>query len=207
MLDRVNGPLADALTGRSGSLRILHELEDANAFVTAVDVGRSWFRYHRLFADLLRLELRRVDPALVGSLHRAAARWFELTGDAVEAIRHAQAAGDWDHATRLLADHQLGLTLDGRGDEVRALLAAFPPHAADTDAELALTVATALLARRAVRGDRRASRRRRAPRGDGPRRPAARVRPDAGRDHAAAGVRPRGRRCGAGRVCARSKPR
>ena len=60
VLDRVNGPLADALTGRTGSLRILHELEDANAFVTAVDVGRSWFRYHRLFADLLRLELRRL---------------------------------------------------------------------------------------------------------------------------------------------------
>ena len=145
VLDRVNGPLADALTGRTGSLRILHELEDANAFVTAVDVGRSWFRYHRLFGDLLRLELRRIDPALVGSLHRAAARWFELDGRAVEAIRHAQSAGDWDYATRLLADHQLGLTLDGRSDEVRALLAAFPAHAADADAELALTVAAARL--------------------------------------------------------------
>jgi LuxR family maltose regulon positive regulatory protein len=146
VLDRVNGPLADALTGRTGSLRILHELEDANAFATAVDVGRSWFRYHRLFADLLRMELRRLDPAVVGSLHRAAARWFERHGDAVEAIRHAQAAGDWDHASRLLADHQLGLTLDGRSDEVRALLAAFPPRAADTNAELAVTVATALYA-------------------------------------------------------------
>ncbi|MDA0162620.1 LuxR C-terminal-related transcriptional regulator [Solirubrobacter ginsenosidimutans] len=146
VLDGVNGPLADALTGRTGSLRILHDLEEANAFVTAIDVGRSWFRYHRLFADFLRLELRRLDPAVVGSLHRAAAHWFERHGDAVEAIRHAQAAGDWAYASRVLADHQLGMTLDGRGDEVRALLTAFPPHAADTDAELALTGATAFYA-------------------------------------------------------------
>ena len=142
VLERVNGPLAAALTGGSGSLRILQELEEADAFVTAVDVGRSCFRYHPMFADLLRLELRRIDPALVGTLHRAAARWFELHGHPVEAIRHAQSAGDWVYAGRLLADHQLGLTLDGRGAEVRALLAAFPPDAPAADAELALAVAT-----------------------------------------------------------------
>jgi LuxR family maltose regulon positive regulatory protein len=69
----VSGPLADALTGGSGSERMLQELEDANAFVTALDVGRSGFRYHHLFADLLRLELRRVSPRLIPVLHRAAA--------------------------------------------------------------------------------------------------------------------------------------
>ena len=61
ILDRVSGPLADFLTGNSGSERILQQLEDANAFVSSLDVGRSWFRYHRLFADLLQLELRRVS--------------------------------------------------------------------------------------------------------------------------------------------------
>lgn len=146
VLERVNGPLADALTGGSGSERILQELDHANAFVTACDVGRTWFRYHRMFADFLNLELRRADPTLVGSLHRAAARWFALHGHPVEAIRHAQSAGDWDHAARLLADHQLGLTLDGRVAEVHALLAAFPPEAPGENAELALAVATALLA-------------------------------------------------------------
>ena len=59
LLDRVSGPLADHLTGRAGAERMLQELEDANAFVSSVDAGRSWFRYHHLFADLLRLELRR----------------------------------------------------------------------------------------------------------------------------------------------------
>ena len=69
VLERVSGPLADALAGGSGSERILQELEGAEQFVTALDVGRSWFRYHPLFADLLRLELRRVNPTLVPALH------------------------------------------------------------------------------------------------------------------------------------------
>ncbi len=62
ILDRVNGPLADVLVGASGSEQILHALEQANAFVVALDADRLWFRYHHLFADLLRLELRRTDP-------------------------------------------------------------------------------------------------------------------------------------------------
>ena len=81
--------------GRPGAERMLQELEDANAFVTSLDVGRSWFRYHHLFADLLQLELRRAHPALVGSLHRAAAQWRGAGEVLVEAIRHAQAARDW----------------------------------------------------------------------------------------------------------------
>ena len=146
VLEQVNGPLADALTGRSGSLRMLQELEQTNAFVEAVDVGRSWFRCHNLFADLLRLELRRLQPDLVAPLHRAAARWFDHHGHAVDAIRHAQSAGDWAHAARLLADNRLELTLDGRIDEVRPLVAAFPRETPADDAELALVVATGLLA-------------------------------------------------------------
>ena len=63
ILERVSGPLADLLTGRHDGARLLHELEEANAFVVAVDVARSWFRYHHLLGDLLRLELRREAPA------------------------------------------------------------------------------------------------------------------------------------------------
>jgi LuxR family maltose regulon positive regulatory protein len=62
ILDRVNGELADLLTGRAGAERALLDLEDANAFVVSLDPGRTWFRYHHLFADLLRLELRRTQP-------------------------------------------------------------------------------------------------------------------------------------------------
>jgi LuxR family transcriptional regulator, maltose regulon positive regulatory protein len=145
VVDRVCGPLADHLTGRSGSEALLQELEDANAFVTALDVGRTWFRYHHLFADLLQLELRRTSPATVVSLHRAAAQWHEQEGFVVEAIRHAQAARDWLLASRLLADNHLDLTLDGRTGEVRDLLSAFPDDVATADAELALVFAAVRL--------------------------------------------------------------
>jgi LuxR family transcriptional regulator, maltose regulon positive regulatory protein len=145
LLERVSGPLADVLTGGSGSERLLQELEDANAFVTALDVGRSWFRYHHLFADLLRLELRRLHPTLIAPLHRAAAQWLEDHGDMVEAVRHAQAARDWPHAARLLADSCLGLILDGRTATVRGLLAAFPPDAVEACPELAVAFAKSRL--------------------------------------------------------------
>jgi LuxR family transcriptional regulator, maltose regulon positive regulatory protein len=136
LLDRVDGKLADLLTGRSGSERVLLELEDANAFVVSLDPERTWFRYHHLFGDLLRLELRRRLPAEVAALHRRAAEWFTVQGQAVEAIRHTQAAGDWPDAARLLADHSFGLTLDGQAQTMQALAHAFPPGA--DDPELAL---------------------------------------------------------------------
>ncbi len=127
LLDRVNGELADLLTGRPGSERILLELEDANAFVESLDPERTWFRYHHLFADLLRLELRRTLPGDVPGLHRRAAGWFTLQGQVVEAIRHTQAAGDWPEAAQLLADHSFSLTLDGQAQTIQALVRAFPP--------------------------------------------------------------------------------
>jgi LuxR family transcriptional regulator, maltose regulon positive regulatory protein len=145
VLERVSGALADYLTGNFGSERIFQRLEDANAFVSSLDVGRSWFRYHHLFAELLRLELRRTSPAIVGSLHRAAARWYEQHGYIVEAIRHAQAADDWAGASRLLADNYLDLTFDGRVATVGQLLGAFPDGATASDPELALVCAVARL--------------------------------------------------------------
>jgi LuxR family maltose regulon positive regulatory protein len=144
LLDRVNGELADLLTGRPGSEGILLELEDANAFVISLDPERTWFRYHHLFADLLRLELRRVLPEEVPVLHQRAAGWFIEHGQIVDAIRHTQAAGDWPGAARLLADHSFSLTLDGQTQTIQALLQAFPPGAGHP--ELALVHATVDLA-------------------------------------------------------------
>jgi LuxR family maltose regulon positive regulatory protein len=80
LLDRVNGELADLLTGRPGSERILLELEDANAFVVSLDPERRWFRYHHLLGDFLRLELRRTRPEEVPALHRRAAGWLTRHG-------------------------------------------------------------------------------------------------------------------------------
>ncbi len=127
LLDRVNGELADVLTGRPGSERVLLELEDANAFVESLNPERTWFRYHHLFGDLLRLELRRTLPEEVPGLHRRAAAWFTLQGQVVDAIRHTQAAGDWPDAARLLADHSFSMTLDGQAQTMQALVRAFPP--------------------------------------------------------------------------------
>jgi LuxR family transcriptional regulator, maltose regulon positive regulatory protein len=127
LLDRVNGELADLLTARTGSEKILLDLEDANAFVESTDTGRTWFRYHRLLADFLRLELRRTIAAEVPSLHRRAAEWLARQGYVVSAIRHTQAVGDWAEAAGLLADHSLSLALDGQAQTTQALVAAFPP--------------------------------------------------------------------------------
>ena len=129
LLDRVNGELADLLTGRPGSERILLDLEDANAFVVSLDAERTWFRYHHLFGDLLRLELRRTLPGQLPVLHLRAAQWFAEHGQVTDAIRHTQAAGDWPAAARLLADHCFSLTLDGQSQTIQALLRAFPPGA------------------------------------------------------------------------------
>jgi LuxR family maltose regulon positive regulatory protein len=129
LLDRVNGELADLLTGRPGSERILLDLEDANAFVESLDPERAWFRYHHLLADFLRLELRRTLPAEIPVLHRRAAEWFIRQGHVVNAIRHTQAAGDWADAARLLADHSFSLTLDGQAQTMQVLVRAFPPGA------------------------------------------------------------------------------
>jgi len=121
ILERVNGELAGLLTGDDGGERVLQDLQAANAFTVAVDPGRSWFRYHHLFAGLLQLELRRTEPGQVAGLHRAAAGWFAGHGHPVEAVRHAQAAQDWGLAARVLADNWPGLYLDGRAATVHGM--------------------------------------------------------------------------------------
>ena len=140
ILERVCGPLADRLTGATGSERTLLELEDSNAFVVSLDPERSWFRYHPLFADLLLLELRRSQPDSVPTLHHAAAEWFAEQGHVIEAIRHAQAAGDWRLAGDLMGRYGFSLALDGSFATMRALLEPFPPDAL-TNPELAAFLA------------------------------------------------------------------
>jgi LuxR family maltose regulon positive regulatory protein len=146
-LDRVNGELADLLTGASGGERVLQDLEEANAFVVSLDAARSWFRYHHLFAELLQLELRRTQPEEVAALHKLAAGWLAGHGYPVEAVRHAQAARDWVLAAGLLADHWPGLYLGGQEATVHALMAGFPARSSAADAELAAVAAADELAR------------------------------------------------------------
>ena len=147
VLERVNGELADLLTGGSGGERALQQLEQAGAFVTALDARRSWFRYHQLFADLLQLELRGSAPAELPALHEAAGGWYADHGYPAEAVRHAQAAEDWDLAARVLSDHWVGLGLGGLGATALELLAGFPADVIAGDAELAARMAGVELGR------------------------------------------------------------
>ncbi len=138
--ERFSGELADLLSSGPGGEEILRDLEEAGAFVVALDARRSWFRCHQLFADLLQRELRRSEPTAPAELHGAAAGWFAAHGYPAEAVHHAQEAEDWNLALRLLTDHFLGLILDGQGATAHRLLARFPAEIA-THPELAVLMA------------------------------------------------------------------
>jgi LuxR family maltose regulon positive regulatory protein len=145
VVERVNGELADLLAGRPGSERMLLELEDANAFVVSLDAARTWFRYHQLFTDFLRLELRRRWADEVPDLHRRAARWFAAHGEITDAVRHTLAAGDPGEAARLVGDHSFRWILDGQAGTIDAILQAFPDGASADHPDLALAHAAAEL--------------------------------------------------------------
>lgn len=137
IVDGLDPSLADALASTSASSAVLAGLERDGAFVERSERDPESFRYHQLLADMLRLELRRRHPAAVPELHGVAALWYEDHGLIVEAVRHAQAAGDWPTAIRLLASNVLSLILDGQTSTLGALLNGFP-LALRSSAELAL---------------------------------------------------------------------
>ena len=102
VLGQMSGPLCDAVTGVTGSQSRLAALERGNLFVVSLDDQRRWYRYHHLFAEVLRAYLTEEQPAEVPALHRRASTWFEHEGDLPEAVRHALAAGDVEHVADLL---------------------------------------------------------------------------------------------------------
>lgn len=107
ILDRLSGPLCDALTGHNDGERVLAHLEAANLFVVPLDEERRWYRYHHLFSDLLRNQLTRLQPELVPELHRRASQWFEENDDIQAAVEHALQASDLTRATHLIEQHAL----------------------------------------------------------------------------------------------------
>jgi LuxR family transcriptional regulator, maltose regulon positive regulatory protein len=138
VLDRLCGPLCDAVTGRSGSQALLEALERANLFVVPLDEVRRWWRYHHLFASLLRDRLAHELPARVPELHRAAAAWHEEHGFADEAVRHALAAGEADWAARLVERYVEGLLRRSEGATLRRWLSALPAASVRARARLCL---------------------------------------------------------------------
>ena len=115
ILERLSGPLCDAVTGRGGGQRLLEAIERANLFLLPLDEVRGWWRYHQRFADLLRARLHQAQPERVPELHRAAAAWCEWHGLAEDGIRHALAAGDPGWAARLIEGHADELLLRSEG--------------------------------------------------------------------------------------------
>ncbi|HEX8132724.1 MAG TPA: LuxR family transcriptional regulator, partial [Actinomycetes bacterium] len=136
--DRLCGGLADALTGRRDGERMLALLEHDHAFTTGLGATRSWYRYHPLFAELLRAELQHRWPEDTAGLHRRAAAWLAANGLVEEAVDHALAGRDPDAAAGLLAAHGLAILLDGRAETLRRLLGRLPVRKVRADRELAL---------------------------------------------------------------------
>ncbi|MBV9355794.1 MAG: AAA family ATPase, partial [Chloroflexi bacterium] len=146
LLDRVNGPLGDLLTGDSGTERHLQAMAEAGGFVLAVDAKRTWFRFHHLLADLLAAELRRTEPEEIPRIHHATARWYAENGHVIEAIRHAQAAGEHELAAGLLIEHYFSLMLDGRQATASSLLKSSALDSGSARPEIATVVANDQLA-------------------------------------------------------------
>lgn len=129
ILERLSGPLCDAVTRSSGGQGMLEDLERANLFLVPLDEERRWYRFHHLFADLLRARLQQTETDLVPELHRRAAAWCEQHGLIDEAVHHALRSDDATWAARLVEQH-LGETL-GRAEEahVERWLSQLPDHA------------------------------------------------------------------------------
>jgi LuxR family transcriptional regulator, maltose regulon positive regulatory protein len=119
VLDRMSGPLCDAVLGGNGSARVLEQLVSRNLLVVPLDRGGEWYRYHHLLRELLQTELRRNDPDLVPELHSRAAVWYESNGMPEIAVDHAQAAGDVEQVARLVLDLMNPVWASGRVDTVQ----------------------------------------------------------------------------------------
>jgi LuxR family maltose regulon positive regulatory protein len=167
ILDRLSGPLCDAVTGwedgQNGTLarqvalagrawrrvtgaRMLEALERDNLFVVPLDDKRQWYRYHHLFADVLRAHAMEEQPAQIPALHRRAAAWFEEHGMAAEAIEQARAAGDHETVARLLAANFEAFERMGRYASISRWSASLPEEMVRKRPRLALIHASVALA-------------------------------------------------------------
>ena len=143
----LNGELANALTDRTDGHRRLAQLTRSGALLDPLDRRGEWYRYHALFGELLRAELRSEWPELVPELHRRAAGWLAEQGDDARGLLHAVQGEAWDLAARLAGERWVDLLIRGEIDALRPLIERLPPEAAAGDPELALAVAATLMDR------------------------------------------------------------
>jgi LuxR family maltose regulon positive regulatory protein len=141
ILERLSGPLCDAVLEAEGSAELLGELERSNLFLVGLDDRREWYRYHHLFAQLLRLELASREPALLATLHRRAAVWHRQAGNLDQAIGHASSAGAFAEAAALIAQHWLDYWRRGQRTTVARWLDRLPDEAILADPPVAYVAA------------------------------------------------------------------
>ena len=146
ILDRLSGPLCDAVTNQQDGKEMLMVLERGNLFVVPLDDKRGWYRYHHLFADVLRAHSMEEQPDRVPTLHRRAAAWFEENNMAAEATEQARAAGDHEAVARLLAANYEEFQRIGRFASISSWLASLPEEMVRKRPRLAVIHAASALA-------------------------------------------------------------
>jgi LuxR family transcriptional regulator, maltose regulon positive regulatory protein len=145
ILSRLSGALADAVTGRDGGAAMLEVLDRANLFLVPLDGRRHWYRYHHLFADVLRARLLAEQPDRVGELHRRASGWYEGNEEPSEAIRHALAGGDAERAADLVELGAPALRQNRQETTLRHWLEALPGEVLRNRPRLGLAYAGTLV--------------------------------------------------------------
>jgi LuxR family maltose regulon positive regulatory protein len=145
VLERLGPDLCDAVVEREGSRAMLESLERANLFVVPLDDQRRWYRYHHLFADVLRAHLSADHPDLVAGLHLRASRWYDEAGEPVPAVRHALAAGDPDRAADLVETATPALRRARQEATLRRWIGDFPDDVVRIRPVLAIAFVGALM--------------------------------------------------------------
>jgi LuxR family transcriptional regulator, maltose regulon positive regulatory protein len=145
ILDQLNASLCNALTGGANSQAILEELERNNLFLTTLDDERGWYRYHQLFADVLRHRLTEKSPEALAELHLRASEWFENEGLVTGAVNHALAAHAWERVARLMENESESLRQRGEIATLAAWIQALPESVRRSYPGLCLTYARALV--------------------------------------------------------------
>ncbi len=147
ILNRLSGPLCDAVTGRQDGQAVLEELEAANLFLIPLDDTRTWYRYHHLFGTLLRHQLERTEgKAGVAILHERASDWFAANGHPEDALEHALAAGAHERAVELVSQHALPRLMKGDAGTVMRWIQSLPPEWVRSRPWLRLVYTWALMA-------------------------------------------------------------
>jgi LuxR family maltose regulon positive regulatory protein len=145
ILGRMCGPLCDAVTGRSDGQATLERLEHANLFVIPLDDERLWYRYHHLFAEVLRQHLHQTRAESVSELHRRAGTWFERQGLDTEAVQHALEARDFEWAATIIENIGLSVMLPGQVYTLLGWLDVLPDALVRTRPTLCIVHAAALM--------------------------------------------------------------